>query len=416
MQEASMSFADLHWNKYAKECLVPKGPWDQCNAALMRNCKVSPISASTFYYLGGEIWSRVMPNDPRPLCFGGPLTFEQEFEEKEREARRSVAAPPPDLATEAEDIDSEEEDEEMHATHDLTIDSSVSSDASPSSANSVLPRLSTDITSSEEDRPTYRMRLEVLDLCKRVANQKRDRELDGSDDESSSSASNGFKRQRLSAPAPMARPATRTRTNTSIPSFAIAHYRSTKAHYGFLTNSSGSKSRAMSSPSLTSATQPSSSKGSLKRRRDEIGEAEACSSSESLRSGSGKRPRIEAPTRAIMSVAQRPTVTSSDKVYNWLARGTLAPPVSEVTEIDSDSSDESHESGYDVDEESMDDEVDDEAPGLSSMTGRSVADRFQARKKVHYAGSDAAEDDEPIPFWKQAEVLRYAVPNPDGRV
>lgn len=114
--------------------------------------------------------------------------------------------------------------------------------------------------------------------------------------------------------------------------------------------------------------------------------------------------------------AQRPTVTGSDKVSNWLARGTLAAPEPEVTEFDSDFSVESNESGYDVDEESTDDEMDDEAPGFLSMTGRSVADRFQAPKKVHYAGSDAAEDEEPVPFWKQAEVLRYAVPNPDGRV
>ena len=72
------------------------------------------------------------------------------------------------------------------------------------------------------------------------------------------------------------------------------------------------------------------------------------------------------------------------------------------------------ESGYDVDAESSDDELDDEMPTYATTVGRTIADRFHAPKKVHYAGSDAADDEEPIPFWKVAEALRYAVPNPDG--
>ena len=41
------------------------------------------------------------------------------------------------------------------------------------------------------------------------------------------------------------------------------------------------------------------------------------------------------------------------------------------------------ESGYDVDAESSDDELDDEMPTYTTTVGRTIADRFHAPKKVH---------------------------------
>ncbi|VDC06541.1 unnamed protein product [Peniophora sp. CBMAI 1063] len=391
---------------FHRECRRPDGPYNRLNFALMNNFNLAPISQCAFLYVGGDMWPRAMPNDPMPFIFTGilPEPFEQEFERKEREAREPAVAPAvtPSLP------DSEQEPQQTDAGFLFPIHKPASPDASPLSIDSALPPLTTDVTSSSEDE-----RLSPRDATKSSAllatmlyskDLKRHHELEDQDSESSSAASSTSKRPRLSTYISLVRAAEKK----TLPSSAHhVRYRSPKARYGFLTDSSSSKSRSTSYRSNSSATKPTSFAASLKRSRDDSSDAETSTSTASV-SAPAKRRRVEMDARVILPMPTH-AVTRHDKVTNWLTHGTLAAPAPEETapNLTSDVT----ESGYDVDAES-DDELHIEAPRFVSMKGRTVAERFQAPRKVHYAGSDAAEDDEPVPMWKVAEVLRYAVPNP----